>query len=256
MKVDISTNHIRIDRTLKTYIDRCLQFDLRAAQRYITRLTLRLSNINGPRGGVCQRCRVVASTSGLGLVVVSETELTIQESISGAIAKLGSSIRRRQGRRVKKRTRGTVPVKLHEQSPAWNSTITACKAHRPEKAVICESHRSKLGTVLDDARRMGTASREVLDLLEDKLELGVWIPGPSLPDDVVVMNSKLDFHDLLTGETRRVMLVYPEATVSVRNGVSVLSLLGSELLGRRTGDEIEAVTDGATVWGRIEDVFY
>jgi regulator of nucleoside diphosphate kinase len=58
------------------------------------------------------------------------------------------------------------------------------------------------------------------------------------PPHIVRMNSEVEFRDETTGKVQRVMLVYPqEADISQRR-ISVLTPVGTALIGLRTGDSI------------------
>ncbi|PWT72375.1 MAG: nucleoside diphosphate kinase regulator [Proteobacteria bacterium] len=56
------------------------------------------------------------------------------------------------------------------------------------------------------------------------------------PKHIVRMNSEVEFRDETTGKTRKVVLVYPaEADIS-QGKVSVLTPVGTALIGLQTGD--------------------
>jgi regulator of nucleoside diphosphate kinase len=58
------------------------------------------------------------------------------------------------------------------------------------------------------------------------------------PDHTVYMNSEVEFRDDTTGKTQKMTLVYPqEADISQRK-VSVLTPVGTALIGLRCGDSI------------------
>jgi regulator of nucleoside diphosphate kinase len=58
------------------------------------------------------------------------------------------------------------------------------------------------------------------------------------PQDIVSMNSEVEFRDDTTGRIQRVWLVYPEeADISLRK-VSVLTPVGTALIGLRSGHSI------------------
>src|SRR4051812_10993910 len=55
---------------LKDYIERRLRFTLGRFPARIDRLTVRLSDVNGPRGGIDKRCRIALVLIPRGVVMV------------------------------------------------------------------------------------------------------------------------------------------------------------------------------------------
>jgi regulator of nucleoside diphosphate kinase len=89
--------------------------------------------------------------------------------------------------------------------------------------------------------------------LRKKLAAATVVPALKVPADVVTMNSKVTYRDD-TGAAKSVKLVYPTQADGV-GCVSVLSPLGSTLLGAAIGQELEAEIPGAGRRGlRVHDV--
>ncbi|HYF86637.1 GreA/GreB family elongation factor, partial [Azospirillum sp.] len=66
----------------------------------------------------------------------------------------------------------------------------------------------------------------------------------AIADDVVTMNSRLVLH--LDDEKMDVSLVYPQDADEHSGKLSVLSDIGTAILGYRTGDTIDWVVGGRT----------
>jgi regulator of nucleoside diphosphate kinase len=79
-------------------------------------------------------------------------------------------------------------------------------------------------------------------LLKRKLARARVLPADRIPADLVTMNSRVSFTD--GGVSRHAKLVYPQQADG-RGRVSVLSPLGTALLGRSAGQEIECRFPGA-----------
>src|SRR5690606_15608470 len=79
----------------------------------------------------------------------------------------------------------------------------------------------------------------VAEQLETELERARITPLRDVPEDVVVMNSELEYEDVTTGQRRRLRLVYPHEADSSKGHVSVLAPLGCALLGLRVQQEID-----------------
>jgi ribosome-associated translation inhibitor RaiA len=68
----------------------------------IERVTVRLSDVNGPKGGVDHKCLVKVVLSGLPSVVVERRDASLQRAVNGAIAAATRAVRRSvQRRRLK-----------------------------------------------------------------------------------------------------------------------------------------------------------
>jgi putative sigma-54 modulation protein len=69
MHTDILDMNLAIDDALREHIERRLQFALGRFSERIEQLTVRLFDINGPRGGVDVRCRLDVALVGGGNLV-------------------------------------------------------------------------------------------------------------------------------------------------------------------------------------------
>jgi len=91
-----------IDDEDRDYIARKLGMKLGKFAASIERITVRLSDINGPRGGHDQRCQIKVVLSGLPSVVVNETDSALPRTIDRAVDSAAIAVRRRvQRRRLK-----------------------------------------------------------------------------------------------------------------------------------------------------------
>lgn len=100
-------------------------------------------------------------------------------------------------------------------------------------------HGERVLTELDHVRLKGLerqpgagALPEALAALLDSQEL---VPSAEVPPDVVTMNARFELMDLDTCERRPLALCYPRDAEPAQGRVSVLSPLGTALLGQRTG---------------------
>ncbi len=64
-----------------------LQFVLRRLLWLVPRATLRLSDVNGPRGGVDKRCQVELATDGGGTVVITAVARDWRSALDNALAR-------------------------------------------------------------------------------------------------------------------------------------------------------------------------
>lgn len=68
-----------------------------------------------------------------------------------------------------------------------------------------------------------------------------------LPQHVVCMNSEVEFRDETTGKVQEVMLVYPDDADIAQRKVSVLTPIGTALIGVRIGNSITWKTPNGEV---------
>ncbi len=77
----------------------------------IERVTVRVSDVNGPKGGVGHKCLIKVVLSGLPSVVVERRDSALQRAVSAAIAGATQAVRRSvQRRRLKPLHRRRQPV--------------------------------------------------------------------------------------------------------------------------------------------------
>jgi regulator of nucleoside diphosphate kinase len=107
-----------------------------------------------------------------------------------------------------------------------------------------------------DERRLRALARRherygVVAALEAELTRATIVAPESVPPDVVTMNSRVVYSDS-NGISFEVKLVYPTEASSVGD-TSVLTGLGTALLGVRTGEETSVIGEGPV---RVSRVLY
>jgi regulator of nucleoside diphosphate kinase len=114
---------------------------------------------------------------------------------------------------------------------------------------------NRLGRLLMSAITQGEAD-EHLRMLEEELDQANLVRAEEVPPDVITMNSKVRIRDLNTGEEKVYELVFPDDLSSRPEGLSVLSPLGTVVLGYRVGDTIERETPGGPLNLKVEELLY
>lgn len=71
-----------------------LRFVLRRMPWQVPRASLRLSDLNGPRGGIDKRCRIELGTVGRGTVVITSVASDWRGAIDDALARAARVLRR------------------------------------------------------------------------------------------------------------------------------------------------------------------
>lgn len=93
---------------------------------------------------------------------------------------------------------------------------------------------------------------EVAEQLEAEMERARVMPLAEVPDDVVVMDSQIEYEDVATSERRRLQLVIPVEADSSKGRISIFAPLGCALLGLRVGQEIDWKMPGG--WRKLRVV--
>jgi putative sigma-54 modulation protein len=99
MKIDIYSQKFSMTKALSKYAKRRLDFSLASKSEHINKVTMRLSDINGPRGGTDKCCRIQVQLTGLPDVVVEDTELDMYTSIDRACDRVSRTVIRKLERR-------------------------------------------------------------------------------------------------------------------------------------------------------------
>src|SRR5690348_11454278 len=70
MQLEMRGVNCEMDDALKDHVERRLRFALGRLAARIGRMTVLLSDVNGPRGGIDKRCRIVVTLVPRGMVRV------------------------------------------------------------------------------------------------------------------------------------------------------------------------------------------
>lgn len=104
--------------------------------------------------------------------------------------------------------------------------------------------------------RVGLAYRAEARRLRDELRRATIADPEAVPPSLVTMNSRVLYSEEETGLVRQVSLVYPWST-GVKEALSILSNVGTALLGLRVGDRIAwAIDEWTTKTFRVLAVPY
>lgn len=119
---------------------------------------------------------------------------------------------------------------------------------KPEIIVSTDDY-NRLHALLENLPDNSTVER-----LIDELERATVVATETMPEDVVRMQSRVVFTVLSTRKTFTYRLVYPHETTG-ENTLSILTPVGSALLGLSVGQEIEwPLESGKSTLVRIDSV--
>jgi ribosomal subunit interface protein len=99
MQIHIQARDFSLTPALKNHVERRARFALTCCDDHIQRVVIRLSDINGPRGGADKRCHLQVVLSGLPDVVTEDTEADLYVAIDRATDRAGRTLLRKVDRR-------------------------------------------------------------------------------------------------------------------------------------------------------------
>jgi putative sigma-54 modulation protein len=79
---------------LRGHVRRRLVSAVGRLREHVHDVQVRLSDVNGPRGGVDKRCRLVLTAARGGIVVVQGTAPNFYQAVNAAAARAGRAVRR------------------------------------------------------------------------------------------------------------------------------------------------------------------
>ncbi len=120
MHIDIQTPGFSLTDALCAHVRRRLQGVVEMRDRDVLRTSVRLTDINGPRGGVDKRCLLTAQVAGAPDIVARDTSENMYVAIDRAAQRLGRNLRR-QGARQRRFKR----LSLSRRQPLVNTQSLA-----------------------------------------------------------------------------------------------------------------------------------
>ncbi len=98
MQMDIQSQGFALTESLRDYLRKRLAYALNHGDEYISRVTVRLSDINGPRGGADKRCFIEVRLKQKPAVVIEDIEADLYVAIDRAAERAGRTLTRRMAR--------------------------------------------------------------------------------------------------------------------------------------------------------------
>lgn len=113
MYIEIRSQGFSISEALQRYSERRLGFALRKFSKDVGRVTVRLSDLNGPRGGADKRCQITASVLPSQAVSLQAVDADLYAAIDRAAARLERALARCLARTRESR-RGRMSIRKPE----------------------------------------------------------------------------------------------------------------------------------------------
>lgn len=119
---------------------------------------------------------------------------------------------------------------------------------------ITEIDYDRLNDLLNEALIEGVQGDDSFKILESELKKAKIVDSKKLPPNVVTMNSRVLIN--LNGSDEEVDLVYPHEADLIENKISVLSPIGTAILGYMEGDTINCDVPSGTMNIKIKRILY
>jgi ribosome-associated translation inhibitor RaiA len=107
MNIDLQARDFQLTNALATHIRRRLDFALSPRYEQIQQIQVRISDVNGPRGGADKCCHIHIVLPRMQDVVVEDTELDMYIAINRAVDRAGRAVTRRLSRQRIRQQRNT-----------------------------------------------------------------------------------------------------------------------------------------------------
>ncbi len=121
---------------------------------------------------------------------------------------------------------------------------------------ITRQDHQRLTLMLEEALAGKHRDAAFLKELARELTIAEVVDPKSVPADVVTMNSRVVVKDVENGEDSEYTLVFPEQADVARGRLSVVSPIGTAILGYSKGDTITWQTPGGPRQIKIVDIPY
>lgn len=114
METEIRAVNVRLGREARLQMDRNVRLTMDRFGGRIRRLVVSVSDVNGPRGGIDKRCRIIADLGRAGAVVAGGAGETVWEAAAAAAGRLKTTlVRMLESRRDLRRRHRPDPRERH-----------------------------------------------------------------------------------------------------------------------------------------------
>jgi regulator of nucleoside diphosphate kinase len=123
---------------------------------------------------------------------------------------------------------------MENQMTKQSGSVAATRRLKPRITLTVRDHE-KLSSL---ARAAAGTMPDIAAALTEELDRAHVAASGRHPDNIVCMGCEVEFRDDLTGKTQTVTLVYPEEADISKGRISVLTPIGTALIGLRAGGAI------------------
>jgi putative sigma-54 modulation protein len=112
MRIHIQSSGFELTEGIREHVLRRVRFSTSHIADHIRRITIHLSDINGPRGGLDKRCRLSVTMEKLAEVVVEDTESDLYLAIDRATDRAARTVTRNIDRARSHRKSGAMTQEI------------------------------------------------------------------------------------------------------------------------------------------------
>lgn len=120
---------------------------------------------------------------------------------------------------------------------------------RTDRTRLLELLQSQFAAAVGEGRPHLTALNEMLERAE-------LVEPQSMLPHIVTMNSTIKLLDVKQEDSETYTLVYPEEACIAEGKLSILSPLGSQLLGRHVGEEVSFDVSDRKINKRVDKIWF
>ena len=114
MQIAIHTRGFSLTEGLRNHVHNRLGFTLSRGASRVRRVEVKLSDVNGPRGGVDKRCLIEIRLDGLPVIVVQDVQSDMYTAIDRAATRAARTVMRRLAlSNYRRRRPGVLPTELY-----------------------------------------------------------------------------------------------------------------------------------------------
>lgn len=122
--------------------------------------------------------------------------------------------------------------------------------------IITELDYTRLCSIINVSRQKKSTEFKNIEVLGSEIKRAKKIDSKKITPDFITMNSLIEVSDLDTNRVMQLKLVYPNEADFKKGYISVLSPLGSALLGYKIGDTISFEVPKGEKSVRINKILY
>jgi putative sigma-54 modulation protein len=104
MRIDIRAQGFALTQSIQSHVQRRIEFALDRLRGRVRRVCVRLSDVNGRRGGIDKRCQLQVQLADTRDVVVADVQRDLYVAMTRAVDRAAAAIVRRIGRLNRART--------------------------------------------------------------------------------------------------------------------------------------------------------
>ena len=94
MIIDIQARNVSLTEALRSYVVKRINSSLTGNNDYIQRIVVRLSDVNGPKGGIDKRCHIQVVIPHQPDVVIDDVESNLYAAVDIAANRAGRTVSR------------------------------------------------------------------------------------------------------------------------------------------------------------------